>query len=240
MEWGMAEQGERPRASPPLGSSASTARGGGSVAAMVPALRRAVRDAAAAPERLELVEAARALAESVGANLRPPHAQQLGRQEQRDLRAALRSLEQLEARDLEEAKEAEDRRGPADAPLEIERDTVGSSLAQSLLGEEQDAYSLQLEAEREREIERISGQVSTVNAIYRDLASLVGSQQDDVDEIEQLVAQSHDRTVKGQRQLERAVRKRTAKNKCCMYFACFLLFVIVVVVLAVLVLKTQY
>ena len=90
------------------------------------------------------------------------------------------------------------------------------------------------------EIERISGQVSTVNAIYRDLASLVGSQQDDVDEIEQLVAQSHDRTVKGQRQLERAVRKRTAKNKCCMYFACFLLFVIVVVVLAVLVLKTQY
>ncbi|KAH8066143.1 hypothetical protein SO694_00005251 [Aureococcus anophagefferens] len=240
MEWGMAEQGERPRASPPLGSSASTARGGGSVAAMVPALRRAVRDAAAAPERLELVEAARALAESIGANLRPPHAQSLGRQEQRDLRAALRSLEQLEARDLEEAKEAEDRRGPADAPLEIERDTVGSSLAQSLLGEEQDAYSLQLEAEREREIERISGQVSTVNAIYRDLASLVGSQQDDVDEIEQLVAQSHDRTVKGQRQLERAVRKRTAKNKCCMYFACFLLFVIVVVVLAVLVLKTQY
>jgi len=236
----MAEQGERPRASPPLGSSASTARGGGSVAAMVPALRRAVRDAAAAPERLELVKAARALAESIGANLRPPHAQSLGRQEQRDLRAALRSLEQLEARDLEEAKEAEDRRGPADAPLEIERDTVGSSLAQSLLGEEQDAYSLQLEAEREREIERISGQVSTVNAIYRDLASLVGSQQDDVDEIEQLVAQSHDRTVKGQRQLERAVRKRTAKNKCCMYFACFLLFVIVVVVLAVLVLKTQY
>ena len=207
---------------------------------MVPALRRAVRDAAAAPERVELVEAARALAESIGANLRPPHAQSLGRQEQRDLRAALRSLEQLEARDLEEAKEAEDRRGPADAPLEIERDAVGSSLAQSLLGEEQDAYSLQLEAEREREIERISGQVSTVNAIYRDLASLVGSQQDDVDEIEQLVAQSHDRTVKGQRQLERAVRKRTAKNKCCMYFACFLLFVIVVVVLAVLVLKTQY
>lgn len=236
----MAEQGERPRASPPLGSSASTARGGGSVAAMVPALRRAVRDAAAAPERVELVEAARALAESLGANLRPPHAQSLGRQEQRDLRAALRSLEQLEARDLEEAKEAEDRRGPADAPLEIERGSVGSSLAQSLLGEEQDAYSLQLEAEREREIERISGQVSTVNAIYRDLASLVGSQQDDVDEIEQLVAQSHDRTVKGQRQLERAVRKRTAKNKCCMYFACFLLFVIVVVVLAVLVLKTQY
>ena len=233
----MAEQGERPRASPPLGSSAPTARGGGSVAAMVPALRRAVRDAAAAPERVELVEAARALAESIGANLRPPHAQSLGRQEQRDLRAALRSLEQLEARDLEEAKEAEDRRIPADAPLEIER---GSSLAQSLLGEEQDAYSLQLEAEREREIERISGQVSTVNAIYRDLASLVGSQQDDVDEIEQLVAQSHDRTVKGQRQLERAVRKRTAKNKCCMYFACFLLFVIVVVVLAVLVLKTQY
>ena len=156
------------------------------------------------------------------------------------MRAALRSLEQLEARDLEEAKEAEDRRPPADAPLEIERDGLASSLAQSLLGEEQDAYSLQLEAEREREIERISGQVSTVNAIYRDLASLVGSQQDDVDEIEQLVAQSHDRTVKGQRQLERAVRKRTAKNKCCMYFACFLLFVIVVVVLAVLVLKTQY
>ena len=113
----MAEQGERPRASPPLGSSAPTARGGGSVAAMVPALRRAVRDAAAAPERVELVEAARALAESIGANLRPPHAQSLGRQEQRDLRAALRSLEQLEARDLEEAKEAEDRRGPADAPL---------------------------------------------------------------------------------------------------------------------------
>ena len=61
-------------------------------------------------------------------------------------------------------------------------------------------------------IERLASQVSTVNAIYRDIASLVGAQQEDVDDIETLVQSSHDRTAKGQRQLERAVRRRAQND----------------------------
>ena len=85
------------------------------------------------------------------------------------------------------------------------------------------------------EIERLAAQVSTVNMIYRDIASLVGAQQEDVDEIEDLVSRSHDRTTSGHRQLERAVRRRVQKHRCCAYFLCFLLLLIVLIVLAVIV-----
>ena len=71
--------------------------------------------------------------------------------------------------------------------------------------------------------------------IYRDIASLVGAQQEDVDEIEDLVSRSHDRTTSGHRQLERAVRRRVQKHRCCAYFLCFLLLLIVLIVLAVIV-----
>ena len=272
MEWSFAEQGERPLIQGG-GSSSSTASGspgpvvgGGDVGAMVWSLVRAVRDCERDPGDGSLLLDARCLADSVSANLRPPHAQRLSKQDQRDLRAALRSLETWErsARDdlegggggRDEAKGGEnpfgapDRaaarrggggsgRGHSSPPLEIEQRS-SQPQQQQLLDEEEDEYSRQLQEEREREIERISGQVSTVNQIYRDLAGLVGAQQEDVDEIENLVAQSHERTIKGQRQLERAVRKRTAKNKCCMYFACFLLLVIVLVVIAAIALRKAH
>ena len=78
-----------------------------------------------------------------------------------------------------------------------------------------------------------------MNAIYRDIASLVGAQQDDVDEIERLVEQSHERTTKGQRQLERAVRRRVQKHRCCAYFACLLLFIIILICLATMAAKAS-
>ena len=248
MEWSFAEQGEKPLVESSMpDTQAPSARGGGNVGAMVGSLRRAVAAAEREPGDAGGVSAARMLAEAIAGNLRPPNAQALTKQEQRDLRTALRGLEALED-GLEAAAEAgagagSSARNPllegqATPPLEIEAGRRRRrDLQAALHAPEEDAYTLQLEAERQAEIDRIASSVSTVNAIYRDLASLVGAQQEDVDQIEELVAASHERTARGQAQLERAVRRRTSKNKCCMYFACFLLFVIVIVVLAALALK---
>lgn len=251
MEWSFAEQGEKPLVESSIPDTIPTsAVGGGNVGAMVGSLRKAVAAAGREPDALGGVAGARMLAEAIAGNLRPPNAQSLTKQEARDLRTALRGLEALEdaaESDAEAGRSAQSPLVPGDAssvgdPLEIESGRRRRrDLQQRLAGAPaEDAYSLRLEAEREEEIDRISGQVSTVNAIYRDLASLVGAQQEDVDQIEALVANSHERTARGQAQLERAVRRRTSKNKCCMYFACFLLFVIVLVVLAVLALKRSH
>ena len=178
-------------------------------------LRRAVAAATGAPAavRAEAVAAARALADRAAA---APDA--LDEQARRDLRAALRALERLERADAPPG--AAGTAGPRQVQLQIDAE---------------DAYSAQLERERAEEIERLAAQVSTVNMIYRDIASLVGAQQEDVDEIEDLVSRSHDRTTSGHRQLERAVRRRVQKHRCCAYFLCFLLLLIVLIVLAVIV-----
>ena len=179
-------------------------------------LRRAVAAATGAPAavRAEAVAAARALADRAAA---APDA--LDEQARRDLRAALRALERLERAD-DAPPGAAGTAAPRQVQLQIDAE---------------DAYSAQLERERAEEIERLAAQVSTVNMIYRDIASLVGAQQEDVDEIEDLVSRSHDRTTSGHRQLERAVRRRVQKHRCCAYFLCFLLLLIVLIVLAVIV-----
>ena len=183
---------------------------------LIDALRRAVAAATGAPAavRAEAVAAARALADRAAA---APGA--LDEQARRDLRAALRALERLERTD-DAPPGAAGTAGPRQVQLQIDAE---------------DAYSAQLERERAEEIERLAAQVSTVNMIYRDIASLVGAQQEDVDEIEDLVSRSHDRTTSGHRQLERAVRRRVQKHRCCAYFLCFLLLLIVLIVLAVIV-----
>ena len=208
MEWDAAEQG---RSLLP-----STQADDDDAPQLIDDLRRAVAAATGAPAaaRAEAVAAARALADRAAA---APDA--LDEQARRDLRAALRALERLERAD-DAPPGAVGTAGPRQVQLQIDAE---------------DAYSAQLERERAEEIERLAAQVSTVNMIYRDIASLVGAQQEDVDEIEDLVSRSHDRTTSGHRQLERAVRRRVQKHRCCAYFLCFLLLLIVLIVLAVIV-----
>lgn len=208
MEWDAAEQG---RSLLP-----STQADDDDAPQLIDDLRRAVAAATGAPAavRAETVAAARALADRAAA---APDA--LDEQARRDLRAALRALERLERTD-DAPPGAAGAAGPRQVQLQIDAE---------------DAYSAQLERERAEEIERLAAQVSTVNMIYRDIASLVGAQQEDVDEIEDLVSRSHDRTTSGHRQLERAVRRRVQKHRCCAYFLCFLLLLIVLIVLAVIV-----
>ena len=208
MEWDAAEQG---RSLLP-----STQADDDDAPQLIDDLRRAVAAATGAPAavRAEAIAAARALADRAAA---APDA--LDEQARRDLRAALRALERLERAD-DAPPGAVGTAGPRQVQLQIDAE---------------DAYSAQLERERAEEIERLAAQVSTVNMIYRDIASLVGAQQEDVDEIEDLVSRSHDRTTSGHRQLERAVRRRVQKHRCCAYFLCFLLLLIVLIVLAVIV-----
>ena len=205
MEWDAAEQG---RSLLP-----STQADDDDAPQLIDDLRRAVAAATGAPAavRAEAVAAARALADRAAA---APDA--LDEQARRDLRAALRALERAD----DAPPGAVGTAGPRQVQLQIDAE---------------DAYSAQLERERAEEIERLAAQVSTVNMIYRDIASLVGAQQEDVDEIEDLVSRSHDRTTSGHRQLERAVRRRVQKHRCCAYFLCFLLLLIVLIVLAVIV-----
>jgi hypothetical protein len=211
MEWDAAEKGKS------LLPSSSTEDEDDSER-LINELRRAVAAATRAPveARADAVAAARALVDRAAA----PDG--LDAQARRDLRAALRALERLERDGTppERAAPGAGAAGPRQVQLQIDAE---------------DAYSAQLERERAAEIARLAAQVSTVNQIYRDVASLVGAQQEDVDEIEELVARSHDRTTSGHRQLERAVRRRVQRHRCCAYLLCFLLLVIVLVVLAVIV-----
>ena len=213
MEWDAAEQG---RSLLP-----STQADDDDAPQLIDDLRRAVAAATGAPAaaRAEAVAAARALADRAAA---APGA--LDEQARRDLRAALRALERLERADAPPGEGAPPGAAGAAGPRQVQ-----------LQIDAEDAYSAQLERERAEEIERLAAQVSTVNMIYRDIASLVGAQQEDVDEIEDLVSRSHDRTTSGHRQLERAVRRRVQKHRCCAYFLCFLLLLIVLIVLAVIV-----
>lgn len=65
---------------------------------------------------------------------------------------------------------------------------------------------MQVMQSRENDIQQINQKMNTVNEIYKDLGSLVAGQQDQVDEIEDAVADSNNNAAYGLDQLERANR----------------------------------
>ncbi|KAJ8612455.1 hypothetical protein CTAYLR_009335 [Chrysophaeum taylorii] len=87
--------------------------------------------------------------------------------------------------------------------------------------------------ERERDIEVLASRVSTVNAVFADIADLVSAQQEDVDSIETAVRAANDRTNRGSDQLSRAERGKKTKLKCCFWVAVFLFFFMLILCLAI-------
>ena len=59
-------------------------------------------------------------------------------------------------------------------------------------------FSEALVSERHREIEQIQGSMVKVNEVYNDLANLVDEQQIEIDDIEQNILASHERTQAGE------------------------------------------
>ena len=64
--------------------------------------------------------------------------------------------------------------------------------------------------EREEEIRTINADVHKVNEIFRDLATLVDKQQDDVDKIGELVERSHAHAEKGLDQVQKAAANQSS------------------------------
>ena len=59
---------------------------------------------------------------------------------------------------------------------------------------------------RESDIEQINQKMNKVNEIYKDLGNIVGGQQDQIDAIEDTMADSNNKAAHGLEQLERANR----------------------------------
>jgi len=165
------------------------------------------------------------------------------RAEQREFRAALATIE---------AKQ----RGPAPSPPppphnrrppprddekvegrdDDDDDDLSSRQGRSMELEqarERTQTEIALEQDADREIANLNERSFTVNQIFRDIASLVTDQQEDVDSIESQISTALTRTNKAQVQLMRANARKSAKMKCCFYFAIALTILGFLLVLAI-------
>lgn len=68
--------------------------------------------------------------------------------------------------------------------------------------------------ERKREIEGIQSSMIKINEVYNDLANLVDEQQVEIDDIEQNIARTHERTQAGIVQLEKATVTQKVSGRC--------------------------
>jgi len=82
----------------------------------------------------------------------------------------------------------------------------GNDQQVQMVMQREEEYSKQAMQSREEDIQQINQKMNKVNEIYKDLGNLVSSQQDQIDEIEDAVADSNQNAESGLDQLERANR----------------------------------
>ena len=99
----------------------------------------------------------------------------------------------------------------------------GNALPQSQIYDEP-GFGDALVQERKAEIENIQSSMVKINDIYNDLANLVDEQQVEIDDIEQNIVASHERTQAGIMQLHAATATQKTTGKC---FRWIMLFVFV-------------
>jgi t-SNARE complex subunit (syntaxin) len=92
-----------------------------------------------------------------------------------------------------------------------------SGLKQQYVPCSESDYHRLLLSDRERDITQISSDVYKVHSIYADLGELVDGQQDNVDDIENQVADAHGNTDGGVKQLAKAVKNQRTRTTCCLY-----------------------
>lgn len=85
---------------------------------------------------------------------------------------------------------------------EVVLDGLGGQLKQVHLQE--DLINEEIIKERNEEIKTINQQMTSVNEIFKELAQIVHNQQDDVDNIEQMMENSHTHAKAGLEQIEQA------------------------------------
>ena len=87
--------------------------------------------------------------------------------------------------------------------------------------------------DREEEIITTSENVVKINTIFSDLANLVSSQQDNIDDIENNITSSLSKTEDGVDQLNKAKKYQKITNKCYLYLLFFVLFFLFLLILIV-------
>lgn len=95
--------------------------------------------------------------------------------------------------------------GPSDAPGDLDV-MIGEERVQLQVAMQEEAINDAILAEREEEIREINQNVHKVNEIFRDLATLVDKQQNEVDQISELVEKSHQHAEKGLDQVQKAAK----------------------------------
>lgn len=95
--------------------------------------------------------------------------------------------------------------GPSDAPGDLDV-MIGSERVQLQVAMQEEAINDAILREREEEIREINQSVHKVNEIFKDLATLVDKQQNDVDQISELVEKSHQHAEKGLDQVQKAAK----------------------------------
>mmetsp|Transcript_3935 Transcript_3935/g.12082 ORF Transcript_3935/g.12082 Transcript_3935/m.12082 type:complete len:252 (-) Transcript_3935:251-1006(-) len=239
MEWKAAESVE-PLSAPlldgdeePQRRRREVATGGGDVSYMLRELSTLVRQLKRSPTDKALLDSAWVVAESIQAGLRPPNPATLSGAQRRELRSCLAALQKLGDAEAAATKFGG---GGFDAAAEEAKETleIEQPRRQLVLQEEEEKdYDEELAQMRQRDLDSLNTRLTTVNQIFTDIASLITTQQEEVDSIEAAVSNAHTRTNKGQQQLVRAERRRTAKMKCCFYFAIGLAIFAVFLILAI-------
>lgn len=237
MEWDKAEHGELkspllPNEEPPHPARRRTeaVSGGGDVPSMLRELSGLVRQLKRRPDN-KLLASAWVVAESIQACLRPPNPANLSGSQRRELRSCLVTLQQMGNQNSQAHAAGSFAALPEESKsMEIEQPTRRQLVLQE---EEVKSYDDELDAMRERDIANLNTRVTTVNQIFTDIAGLITNQQEEVDSIESAIDTAHTRTNKGQEQLIRAERRRTAKMKCCFYFAVGLTIFAIFLILAI-------
>ena len=112
------------------------------------------------------------------------------------------------------SKRAEKRRGrvdgvEVDAQIRADRGEKQHAKNTQVAMQDEDIDEA-LVREREAELRNINADVHKVNEIFRDLATLVDKQQDDVDKIGDLVERSHAHAEKGLDQVQKAAANQSS------------------------------
>ena len=83
-----------------------------------------------------------------------------------------------------------------------------------LLMAQQADHNAVMAAERDEEIQAVAAQMADTQGIFRDLAEIVGQQQEDVDLIEDNALSANEKTEDGRDMLEQAEQKQKSTRKC--------------------------
>mmetsp|Transcript_48405 Transcript_48405/g.58593 ORF Transcript_48405/g.58593 Transcript_48405/m.58593 type:complete len:270 (+) Transcript_48405:126-935(+) len=121
----------------------------------------------------------------------------------RRVETAFKNL-QLEARRKKDLVEAQRREREENERKKLEGGASDTEAMRLQIQMQQERINEEIMREREEEIRNINKGMHTVNEIYKDLANIVGSQQEDIDQIETTMEDTNEKAKSGLTHIEKA------------------------------------